>query len=106
MVDDLTRPTPAAELLPLLVEELTSAGIPPLAITVLLAGGTHPPSSAEEMAKKVGSGLSPAITVMAHDSRRDLVDLGVSPVACRSRSTAPYWSVISRSEWGAFILIR
>lgn len=79
VVDDLTRPTPAADLLPLLIEELTRGGLPERAITILLAGGTHPPASAEEMAKKVGPGLSPAIRVAAHDSRGDLVDIGTSP---------------------------
>ncbi len=49
IVDDLTRPTPAADLLPLLIEELTRAGMPEQAITIVLAGGTHPPASAEEM---------------------------------------------------------
>ena len=57
MVDDLTRPTPGADLLPLLVEELTSGGIPAHDITVMLAGGTHPPASADERAKKVASRL-------------------------------------------------
>ncbi len=79
IVDDLTRPTPAADLLPLLIEELTGGGISARAITILLAGGTHTPASAEDMAKKVGSHLPPAIRVMAHDSRGDLVDLGTSP---------------------------
>jgi nickel-dependent lactate racemase len=79
VVDDLTRPTPAADLLPLLIEELTRGGLPARAVTVLLAGGTHPPASAEEMTKKVGSGLAPAIKVAAHDSRGDLVDIGTSP---------------------------
>ena len=79
VVDDLSRPTPAADLLPLLVQELLRGGLSEGAITVMLAGGTHPPASVEDMAKKVGSALSPAIKVMAHDSRGDLVDLGVSP---------------------------
>ncbi len=79
IVDDLTRPTPAADLLPLLIEELTVAGISEREITILLAGGTHPPASVEDMAKKVGAHLSPAIRVTAHDSRGDLVDLGKSP---------------------------
>jgi nickel-dependent lactate racemase len=79
VIDDLTRPTPAADLLPLLIEELAQGGIPERAMTVMLAGGTHPPASAEDMAKKVGTGLSPAIRIMAHDSRGDLADLGMSP---------------------------
>ncbi|MCC2640827.1 MAG: hypothetical protein K0S45_1240 [Nitrospira sp.] len=79
VVDDLTRPTPAADLLPLLIEELARGGMSERAITVLLAGGTHPPATVEDMAKKVGTGLSPAIRVTAHDSRGELVDLGKSP---------------------------
>lgn len=79
VIDDLTRPTPGADLLPLLVGELTSGGIPPHDITVMLAGGTHPPASAEERAKKVGSGLSSAVKVLAHDSRGELVNCGRSP---------------------------
>ncbi len=79
LVDDLTRPTPAADLLPLLVEELARGGLSEQAIIVMLAGGTHPPASLEDRIKKVGSGLSRAITVLAHDSRGDLVNLGTSP---------------------------
>lgn len=79
IVDDLTRPTPAADLLPLLIAELGQAGLNEQAITILLAGGTHPPASAEEMRKKVGTNLSPAVRVMAHDRRGDLIDLGKSP---------------------------
>lgn len=79
IVDDLTRPTPAADLLPSIIDEITQAGVSEGAITILLAGGTHPPASAQDMAKKVGANLSPAVRVMAHDSRGDLVDLGMSP---------------------------
>ena len=79
IVDDLTRPTPAADLLPLIIAEIRQAGLDERTITILLAGGTHPPASAEEMAKKVGADLPPAIRVMAHDSRGDLVDVGTSP---------------------------
>lgn len=79
LVDDLTRPTPAADLLPSLITELRQSGLRENAITVLLAGGTHPPASAEDQAKKVGTKLSPLVRVMPHDSRGDLVDLGRSP---------------------------
>ena len=79
LVDDLTRPTPAADLLPLLVEELVRGGISEESIIVMLAGGTHPPASIEDMGKKVGGCLSSSIKLLAHDSRGDLVNLGVSP---------------------------
>jgi nickel-dependent lactate racemase len=79
LVDDLTRPTPAADLLPLLVEELVRGGISEESTIVMLAGGTHPPASIEDMEKKVGGSLSSSIKILAHDSRGDLVNLGVSP---------------------------
>ena len=79
IVDDLTRPTPAADLLPSIIAEIQAAGLSEHAITILLAGGTHPPASAQEIEKKVGANLSPAVRVMAHDSRGALVDLGMSP---------------------------
>ena len=79
IVDDLTRPTPAAGLLPVLIEELMRAGMPGRAITVLLAGGTHPPASAEDKAKKVGHHLPAEVRVLAHDSRGELVNVGRSP---------------------------
>lgn len=79
LVDDLTRPTPADALLPLLVEELKRGGIPDRAITIVIAGGTHPPATREEIAKKVGVAISSAIMVVAHDCRRDLAYCGRSP---------------------------
>ena len=79
IVDDLTRPTPAADLLPSIIAEIRQAGLSEGAVTILLAGGTHPPASAQDMAKKAGANISPGVRVMAHDSRGALVDLGTSP---------------------------
>jgi lactate racemase len=79
VTDDLTRPTPAADLIPLLIEELKRAGMAESAITIIVAGGTHPPETAEALVKKVGVRTARAIKVVAHDSRRDLVNLGFSP---------------------------
>jgi nickel-dependent lactate racemase len=79
VTDDLTRPTPAADLLPLLIEELKRAGMVESAITIIVAGGTHPPETPEALAKKVGARTAQAIKVVSHDCRRDLVNLGFSP---------------------------
>jgi nickel-dependent lactate racemase len=79
VTDDLTRPTPAADLLPLLIEELTHAGMAESAITIIVAGGTHPPETPEALAKKVGARVARTIKVVPHDCRRDLVNLGLSP---------------------------
>jgi len=79
VIDDLTRPTPTAELLPLLIGELKRGGMAESAITIIVAGGTHPPEAAEGIAKKVGARMAGTVRVIPHDCRRDLVDLGVSP---------------------------
>lgn len=79
VTDDLTRPTPAADLLPLLIEELKRGGMAESAMTILVAGGTHPPETVEAIAKKVGARTARTIKVIPHDCRRDLVDLGESP---------------------------
>lgn len=79
VTDDLTRPTPAADLLPLLIQELKRGGMAESAMTIIVAGGTHPPESPEALAKKVGLRAARTIKVIPHDCRGDLVDLGVSP---------------------------
>jgi nickel-dependent lactate racemase len=79
VVDDLTRPTPAAHILPFLLEELKRGGIHESAVTIIIAGGTHQPASPEDMAKKVGSELLSTVRVIAHDCQRNLIDLGFSP---------------------------
>lgn len=75
IVDDLTRPTPAALILPFLIDELCAAGLSPESIVVVLAGGTHAPASASDIAQKTGA-LPPGIRAVAHDSTRDLIDCG------------------------------
>jgi nickel-dependent lactate racemase len=79
VTDDLTRPTPAADLLPLLIEELKRAGLAESSITIIVAGGTHPPETPEALVKKVGTRIARAIKIVPHDCRRDLVGLGKSP---------------------------
>ena len=79
VTDDLTRPTPAADLIPLLIEELKRGGMAESAMTIIVAGGTHPPEAPEALAKKVGVRAAQTIKVIPHDCCGDLVDLGVSP---------------------------
>ena len=58
IVDDLSRPTPAAEMLPYVLEELAEAGVPKGETVIVVGGGTHRPLTDEEMVKKVGAELS------------------------------------------------
>jgi nickel-dependent lactate racemase len=46
IIDDLNRPTPAHRVLPILMSQFRQAGIPPEAVTILIATGTHSPPDA------------------------------------------------------------
>jgi nickel-dependent lactate racemase len=76
VIDDITRPTPTASILPLLLEELEAAGMPREAITVVVACGAHHVATRDEIARKVGGGLHGGIAVVPHDSDADVVPLG------------------------------
>jgi lactate racemase len=79
IIDDITRPTPTARLLPLLLEELTRAGMTREDITVFVAGGTHGVAGPEEIKLKLGAHLAGLMRVVAHDMRAsELRDLGHS----------------------------
>jgi len=78
IVDDITRPTPIAKLIPFLLSDLNNAGIPDEAITLFIGGGTHRPATVTEIAKKTGP-LPDAIRVIAHDSKQDQEYIGQTP---------------------------
>ncbi|MFO0766987.1 MAG: lactate racemase domain-containing protein [Nitrospiraceae bacterium] len=65
VVDDLTRPTPAADVLPLLVADLRRLKSA-VAITAFVAGGTHPPDSGDAVVKKVGAQIAATLRVVPH----------------------------------------
>ena len=43
LVDDITRPTPAARILPSILSRVASAGVPDEAVNIFIATGTHRP---------------------------------------------------------------
>jgi lactate racemase len=57
LVDDHTRSTPCALVLPAILRELESAGVPKDHITILVAHGTHRLSTAQELRNKLGSAV-------------------------------------------------
>lgn len=84
IVDDITRPTPSAILIPFILADLRTAGIQDDAITIVVAGGTHRPATREEIIKKTGD-IPSAIKVVSHDCKQNLRYLGKS-----SRGTPIY----------------
>lgn len=65
VVDDLTRPTPAARLLPPVLEELRAGGIPADAVRVLVGLGGHRPLARPELLHKLGP-LADDLAVINH----------------------------------------
>jgi nickel-dependent lactate racemase len=76
IVDDITRPTPIATVLPVILEELKEGGVCPDSITIIIGGGTHTLPTEEEIEKKIGKELATSANVIPHDPSKDLVYLG------------------------------
>lgn len=85
IVDDHTRPTPTARLLPEVLAELFRARVPETAITILVATGMHRPPTADELARIVPPEIAAHIRVVIHNCKDDaaLVQVG------RARSGVP-----------------
>ncbi|HUJ69596.1 MAG TPA: lactate racemase domain-containing protein [Syntrophorhabdales bacterium] len=71
IVDDGTRPTPASEILAVLLPHLVEAGCPKEAATIVMALGTHAPMSKEELEKKLGADVTSAYRVVQHNAWQD-----------------------------------
>ena len=67
VVDDLSRPTPAAKVIPFLLRELASAGVPKSEIRFVVGGGSHRPLTDEEVAKKIGADIAAEHEATSHD---------------------------------------
>jgi nickel-dependent lactate racemase len=64
--DDVHRPTPVHEFLPVVLEELFAAGLKHHNIEFLLALGTHRPMTRDEMAAKLGDDIVKKFEVQNH----------------------------------------
>jgi nickel-dependent lactate racemase len=85
VVSDRTRPVPNAELLPPVLDALRDGGLPPEAVTVLVATGLHRANTPAELAEMLGSELARSLRVVQHDARdaeahADLGSVGGIPV--------------------------
>ncbi len=71
IVPDKTRLCRADLFLPLLLARIESAGVPRGGMKILVATGTHPAQSPEEIREIVGDAVSGNYTVEEHDARRE-----------------------------------
>lgn len=66
LIDDHTRATPTARILPPVLEEILRAGVRENDITILIAHGTHRLSTDEEVQVKVGAEIARRFRVQQH----------------------------------------
>ncbi len=87
LIDDHTRSTPAAAILPAVLAELDAAGVAARDITLVITHGTHRLSTPEEVRRKVGPELYGRLRLVQHtcDDEANQVYLGLT-----SRGT-PVW---------------
>ena len=79
VVDDFTRPTPAARILPPILDLIQDAGIPDEAVLVYMALGTHRPMTEQELRDKLGDGVLERYQVINRGYLEgDFVDLGTT----------------------------
>lgn len=77
LVDDLTRPTPAYEMVPHILNLLIKAGIAENQISFIFAVGMHRPMTQKEMGLKIGEDTVRKYKVENHNSfEGDFADLG------------------------------
>ncbi|MBZ5700337.1 MAG: lactate racemase domain-containing protein [Acidobacteriia bacterium] len=76
LVDDVNRPTPAARVMPFLLEEFSAAGIPASNVTILMARGSHGAPQREAMLRKIGPQAASVCRLLLHDPYRDTVRIG------------------------------
>ena len=77
VIDDLSRPTPTAQLLPLVLEELRAGGVGPDAVHILLGQATHRPLGRPDFLKKLGP-LADDLRVTCHNPYENLVFVGTT----------------------------
>jgi nickel-dependent lactate racemase len=80
LVDDYTRKTPIHLMLPLVLDELRSAGVPNAQIRIVIALGTHRLMTEAEIAHKLGPSIASEYTVVHVSSalESELIYLGTS----------------------------
>jgi len=80
LIDDYTRPTPVKNILPEIIRELKSGGVPDDQIDIVMALGTHQPIHNDALAERVGREVFGRHRVTQHDCHdSDLVSVTTLP---------------------------
>ncbi len=68
IVDDMSRPTPAYAVVPIILEVLDAAGIGPQDTRIVIAQGTHRPITKAEQRRKLGREVVDRVEVINHNA--------------------------------------
>ena len=79
IIDDISRPTPTAEILPLVLDELEAGGMQLSNVRIVIAAGGHEDASLDDNLKKIGVKTAERVAWEVHDPDADLVAAGKSP---------------------------
>ncbi len=99
VIDDDSRPTPVAALLPAVVAELERGGASLEQVTLVVALGVHRPMSEEEIARRVGGQYVPGLQIATHDPDDPE---GLALLGTTQRGTPVY---VNRAVAGADLVI-
>ncbi len=69
LVDDITRPTPTAKILPQILKRIHRVGIKEQRVKIIMAMGTHRPMTEQELRIKLGQEVVKKYTVINRDYR-------------------------------------
>lgn len=78
IVDDLNRPTPVSQVMPLLLKRIWNSGIPEKNVTIIMACGTHGHPDQKAWVKKIGGDAVSASRLIMHDCFRDGIKIGAT----------------------------
>ena len=78
IADDLTRPTPQKEIMPILLEEINKAGVKDRDISVIIALGTHRYMEQDEIVERFGKSVVDRVSIKNNEwKNKDIfIDLG------------------------------
>jgi hypothetical protein len=79
IIDDISRPTPTADVLPLVLDELEAGGMSLSQVRIVIAAGGHEAASIEDNLKKIGAETAKRVAWELHDPDADLLYTGESP---------------------------
>lgn len=81
ITDDWARPTPAHQVIPLIINELRPTGVEDSNITFITASGMHDPMSRDDLKRKLGQEIVEKYRCISHDGGdwNNLVFFGISP---------------------------